>query len=62
VFGTRQAGLPTLRIGDLVRDASLLIQAREQAARWLDEVGPSDPHLARIRETWADRFGLVHVG
>ena len=40
----------------------LLIQAREQAARWLEEVGASDPHLARIRETWADRFGLVHVG
>jgi ATP-dependent DNA helicase RecG len=62
VFGTRQAGMPTLRIGDLVRDASLLLKAREEAARWLDEVAPSDPVLGRIREQWADRFGLVHVG
>ena len=62
VFGTRQAGMPTLRIGDLVRDASLLVRARDEAARWLDEVHVNDPVLARIRESWAGRFGLVFVG
>jgi len=62
VFGTRQAGMPTLRIGDLVRDASILLRARDEAARWLDETTVDDPTLAQIREGWADRFGLVHVG
>ncbi len=62
VFGTRQAGMPTLRIGDLVRDAPILVRARDEAARWLDDVAPDDPTLAEIRAGWADRFGLVHVG
>jgi ATP-dependent DNA helicase RecG len=62
VFGTRQAGMPTLRIGDLVRDAAILVRARDEAARWLDATTPDDPALARIRDGWADRFGLVHVG
>jgi len=62
VFGTRQAGMPTLRIGDLVRDAAILVRARDEAARWLDETSADDPVLAGIRDGWADRFGLVHVG
>ena len=62
VFGTRQAGMPTLRIGDLVRDAAILVRAREEAARWLDETPGDDPLLAGLRDGWADRFGLVHVG
>jgi ATP-dependent DNA helicase RecG len=62
VFGTRQAGMPTLRIGDLVRDAPILVRAREEAARWLDDAAPDDPTLSAIRAGWSDRFGLVHVG
>jgi len=62
VFGTRQAGMPTLRIGDLVRDAAILMRARDEAARWLNETSADDPTLAGIRDGWADRFGLVHVG
>jgi ATP-dependent DNA helicase RecG len=62
VFGTRQAGMPTLRIGDLVRDAAILVRAREEATRWLDETTADDATLAGIRDGWADRFGLVHVG
>ncbi|MEO5824181.1 MAG: ATP-dependent DNA helicase RecG [Vicinamibacteraceae bacterium] len=62
VFGTRQAGMPTLRIGDLVRDAAILARARDEASTWLDEAPPDDPTLAGIRAGWADRFGLVHVG
>ena len=31
-FGTRQSGMPTLRIGDLVRDRALMEQARDEAA------------------------------
>jgi hypothetical protein len=54
--------MPTLRIGDLVRDASILVRAREEAARWLDETPGDDPLLAGLRDGWAGRFGLVHVG
>jgi ATP-dependent DNA helicase RecG len=61
-FGTRQAGLPTLRIGDLVRDRALLIEARDEAARWIAEAPAGDARLRAAREGWADRFGLVDVG
>ncbi len=61
-FGTRQAGVPTLRVGDLARDAALLEQARREAAAWLD--GAGDPAALRrfVATTWATRFGLVEVG
>ena len=36
-FGTRQAGLPTFRLIDLVRDRELLDAAQREAARWFDE-------------------------
>jgi len=41
VFGTRQSGLPELRIADLVADQELLRKAREAAFK----VADADPHL-----------------
>ena len=35
-FGTRQAGVPTFRLIDLVRDRELLELAQREAARWLE--------------------------
>ena len=35
-FGTRQAGMPTFRLIDLVRDRDLLEVAAREAARWFD--------------------------
>ena len=35
-FGTRQAGLPTFRLIDLVRDRELLDRAQQEAARWFE--------------------------
>ena len=61
-FGTRQSGLPTLRIGDLVRDAPLMEQAREAAGTWLATAPLQDPVVQFVRATWAERFGLVGVG
>jgi ATP-dependent DNA helicase RecG len=59
-FGTRQSGLPTLRVGDLFRDHALMEEARREAVEWLDQDGASlGDYLAA---TWAARFGLVHVG
>jgi ATP-dependent DNA helicase RecG len=62
VFGTRQAGAPTLRVGDLLRDHALMEVARREAGRWLDD-GARDPAwLGEMRRTWASRYGLVEVG
>ncbi len=62
MFGTRQAGMPTLRIGDLRRDHELMADAhalaRELAARLPAEALPR--RLAR--EAWAGRFNLAGVG
>ncbi|MDX1430051.1 MAG: helicase-related protein, partial [Rhodothermales bacterium] len=41
-FGTRQSGLPDLRIADLTTDTEILSQAREAASRLLRE----DPYLS----------------
>jgi ATP-dependent DNA helicase RecG len=61
-FGTRQSGLPTLRVGDLIRDHALMESAREDALKWLER----EPSAARLVESmsagWATRFGLVDVG
>ena len=37
-FGTRQSGMPTLRVGDLVRDHQLMEEARREAVAALDDV------------------------
>jgi ATP-dependent DNA helicase RecG len=61
-FGTRQSGLPTLRIGDLVRDYSLMELAREHAVRIVASATPDAPLIAFVRGTWEKRFGLIGVG
>ena len=60
-FGTRQSGLPTLRIGDLQRDYQLMEDARREAAAWLDDARAGSL-VEYLSATWADRFGLAGVG
>ncbi|HXE79345.1 MAG TPA: ATP-dependent DNA helicase RecG [Vicinamibacterales bacterium] len=62
LFGTRQAGAPTLRAGNLLRDHALMEIARREAATWLDTEGASSATLAELQRTWAERFGLIAVG
>jgi ATP-dependent DNA helicase RecG len=59
--GTRQSGMPALRLGDLRRDHSLMVQAREQAEAWLAS-HPDGERLDAMRKSWEERFGLVQVG
>ncbi len=61
-FGTRQSGLPTLRTGDLLRDHSLMEQARDEATRFLDEQTLTAPLVERMKAAWPSRFGLMDVG
>ena len=62
VFGTRQAGAPTLRVGDLLRDHGLMEDARREAGAWLDAASSDPAWLAEFRRTWGQRFGLIEVG
>jgi ATP-dependent DNA helicase RecG len=61
-FGTRQSGMPTLRIGDLVRDHRVMQEARTAAHDWLERGDASPAELMAVRTGWAARFGLVGVG
>jgi len=61
-FGTRQAGLPTFRLIDLVRDRELLESARREAERWLGDAPASPGVLSQLVDAWAQRFGLIDIG
>jgi ATP-dependent DNA helicase RecG len=61
-FGTRQAGMPTFRLIDLVRDRELLETAQGEAARWFASMAPTPDALDRLLHSWADRFRLIEVG
>jgi ATP-dependent DNA helicase RecG len=61
-FGTRQAGLPTFRLIDLVRDHALLVEAQREAASWLDRTPPAPAELHAMIERWDARFKLMEVG
>jgi ATP-dependent DNA helicase RecG len=61
-FGTRQSGMPTLRVGDLLRDHQLMEDARREAVTALDDPAQFGPLAAFVKNTWEQRFGLVGVG
>ena len=65
-FGTRQSGLPTFRVANLVRDRKLLEQAREEAFRfaagWKDHRPPDELKAFLEQGGWEKRFRLARVG
>ena len=58
LFGTKQHGLPPLRIADLLRDRELLEEARRDA----QALATSDPDLAREEHAKLRRMMLVRYG
>jgi ATP-dependent DNA helicase RecG len=64
-FGTKQSGLPALRIANIIRDKDVLELARSEAQTFIASP-PSPEELRRavtyIREHWQRRYGLVQVG
>ena len=61
-FGTRQSGLPTLRVGDLLRDHALMEEARREAVAALDDAEQAASLTALVNTSWEHRFGLVGIG
>ena len=63
LLGTKQSGLPELRLGNLVRDQSILEQARKEADYYLTQRQGSTETARMIKRVQADaRFGLAAVG
>lgn len=67
-FGTKQAGMPSFRVADLVRDRDLLEIARREAIAVLDDPKHeiSEAEVSRAKEHtrahWHKSYGLVEVG
>jgi ATP-dependent DNA helicase RecG len=62
-FGTRQAGMPTFRTIDLVRDRELLDAAQREAARWFaSALDVTATGIDKLIANWQQRFRLVEIG
>ena len=64
-FGTKQSGLPALRVANIIRDSDVLEIARCEAKQFTEHP-PSEEELRRgvayIRGHWQRRYGLIQVG
>ena len=64
-FGTKQSGLPSLRVANILRDSEILEIARREAVDFIAKP-PTEEDLrsavAYIRDHWQRRYGLVTVG
>jgi ATP-dependent DNA helicase RecG len=66
-FGTRQAGMPDLKIADIEKDTKLLERARAEAFKLME----SDPSLeepkhqilkAVLKTKWRENLDIVSIG
>jgi ATP-dependent DNA helicase RecG len=63
-FGTKQSGLPALRIANLIRDHEILEIARGEAQQFVQHAPAEELRqvVAHIRKHWQRLYGLVEVG
>jgi ATP-dependent DNA helicase RecG len=63
VMGTRQSGVPTFRVGNLVRDLHILEEARREAEHYLTARRHTREASLLVERVRADaRFGLAAIG
>ena len=62
LLGTRQAGMPTFRMIDFVRDRALMDTARGEAARWFASSSPGAAGIDKLLASWEQRFKLIEIG
>ena len=63
-FGTRQSGIPTFRIANLLRDQEILEWAKREAAEFVEHPASRDEfenYVAFLRKDWPRRYGLAGV-
>ena len=66
-FGTRQTGLPDLRVANLLRDRATLELAKVEAERFAARPDPALPPAeiaavwARLKQQWQRRYGLIEA-
>jgi ATP-dependent DNA helicase RecG len=63
-FGTKQSGIPGLRLGDLIRDSDVLEMARTEAQKVIDNRDSEELRavVRYIQDHWQRRYGFVQVG
>jgi ATP-dependent DNA helicase RecG len=68
-LGTRQSGLPDFRVANILRDARILEEAREDAFALAESPGfqqETTPEMrslaAELKRRWGTRLGLASVG
>ena len=59
LLGTRQHGLPPLRIANLQRDTAVLDEARRDAQQLVATAAIAEPDFARLRQMVLRRYGRV---
>jgi len=66
-FGTRQSGLPGLRVGNIIRDHKLMEEARKEAFWLISSLETEDSEekekiIKYVKHHWEKRFGLMLIG
>ena len=64
-FGTKQSGLPALKIANILRDPDILQAARNEARAFVEQPPSEEDYAAAveyIRDHWQRKYGLVQVG
>jgi ATP-dependent DNA helicase RecG len=66
-FGTRQSGVPGLRVGNIIRDRHLMEEARKEAFDLIDSKGNIKPQerekiIKYVQRHWSNKFGLMLIG
>ncbi len=67
-FGTRQAGMPELRVANILRDRKVLELAKREAEAFVrgddESITPEERRtaMAHLKTHWQRKYGLVEVG